>query len=112
MWAIDLLIRKDTSEKWGITNVLAMCEMIAAGYRITMDTDIENAFVVHCDGGNKQMRFVNRKGVYVLEQHGSTLRVASNKQVQCTANKMTPTNPILKSLIRVRDMLAWNWIRS
>ena len=46
-----------------------MCEMIAAGYRITMDTDIENAFVVHCDGG-KQMRFVNRKGVYVLEQHG------------------------------------------
>jgi len=56
-------------DKWGIANVLAMCEMIAAGYRITMDTDIENAFVVHCDGG-KQMRFVNRKGVYVFEQHG------------------------------------------
>ncbi|CAJ1945799.1 unnamed protein product, partial [Cylindrotheca closterium] len=30
----------------GIANVLAMREMIAAGYRITMDTDFDNAFVV------------------------------------------------------------------
>ncbi|CAJ1948096.1 unnamed protein product [Cylindrotheca closterium] len=53
----------------GIANVLAMREMIAAGYRITMDTDVDNTFVVHCDE-DRQMRFVNRKGVYVLEQLG------------------------------------------
>ncbi|CAJ1938397.1 unnamed protein product [Cylindrotheca closterium] len=51
----------------GIANVLAMCEMITAGYRNTMDTDVDNAFVVHCDG-DSEMQFVNRKGVYVLEQ--------------------------------------------
>ncbi|CAJ1948813.1 unnamed protein product [Cylindrotheca closterium] len=34
----------------GIANVLAMREMIAAGYRITLDTDADNAFIVHCDG--------------------------------------------------------------
>ncbi|CAJ1962554.1 unnamed protein product [Cylindrotheca closterium] len=54
----------------GIANVLAMREMIAAGYRITMDTDFDNAFVVHCDG-DRQMRFVNRKGVYMFEQLGA-----------------------------------------
>ncbi|CAJ1962153.1 unnamed protein product [Cylindrotheca closterium] len=54
----------------GIANVLAMREMIAAGYRITMDTDADKAFIVHCDG-NRKMRFVNRKGVYVLEQLGA-----------------------------------------
>ncbi|CAJ1945860.1 unnamed protein product [Cylindrotheca closterium] len=47
--------------------------MIAAGYRITMDTDFDNAFVVHCDG-DRQMRFVNRKGVYVLEQLGANVK--------------------------------------
>ncbi|CAJ1935776.1 unnamed protein product [Cylindrotheca closterium] len=56
----------------GIANVLAMREMIAAGYRITMDTDADNAFIVHCDG-NRKMRFVNRKGVYVLEQLGANV---------------------------------------
>ncbi|CAJ1933748.1 unnamed protein product, partial [Cylindrotheca closterium] len=56
-----------------IANVLAMREMIAAGYRITMDTDADNAFIVHCDG-NRKMRFVNRKGVYVLEQLGANVK--------------------------------------
>ncbi|CAJ1953561.1 unnamed protein product [Cylindrotheca closterium] len=58
----------------GIANVLAMREMIAAGYRITMDTDVDNAFVVHCDG-DRQMRFVNRKGVppEELYQHNRTI---------------------------------------
>ncbi|CAJ1944692.1 unnamed protein product, partial [Cylindrotheca closterium] len=37
-----------------------------------MDTDFDNAFVVHCDG-DRQMRFVNRKGVYVLEQLGANV---------------------------------------
>ncbi|CAJ1938817.1 unnamed protein product, partial [Cylindrotheca closterium] len=46
----------------GIANVLAMREMIAAGYRITLDTDADNAFIEHCDG-NRKMRFVNRKGI-------------------------------------------------
>ncbi|CAJ1929736.1 unnamed protein product [Cylindrotheca closterium] len=55
-----------------IANVLAMDEMIAAGYRITMDTDADNAFIVHCDG-NRKMRFVNCKGVYVLEQLGANV---------------------------------------
>ncbi|CAJ1940900.1 unnamed protein product [Cylindrotheca closterium] len=57
----------------GIANVLAMHEMIAAGYRITMDTDADNAFIVHCDG-NRKTRFVNRKGVYVLEQLGANVK--------------------------------------
>ncbi|CAJ1946079.1 unnamed protein product [Cylindrotheca closterium] len=57
----------------GIANVLAICEMNAAGYRITMDTDADNAFIVHCDG-NQRMRFVNRKGVYVLEQLGANVK--------------------------------------
>ncbi|CAJ1951553.1 unnamed protein product [Cylindrotheca closterium] len=57
----------------GITNVLAMREMIAAGYCITMDTDVDNAFVVDCDGDRK-MRFVNCKGVYVLEQLGANVK--------------------------------------
>ncbi|CAJ1954063.1 unnamed protein product [Cylindrotheca closterium] len=57
----------------GIANVLAMREMIAAGYRITMDTDADNAFIVQCDG-NRKMRFVNRKGVYVLEQLGANVK--------------------------------------
>ncbi|CAJ1963625.1 unnamed protein product [Cylindrotheca closterium] len=37
----------------GIANVLVMREMIAAGYPITMDTDADNAFIVHCDGNRK-----------------------------------------------------------
>ncbi|CAJ1933326.1 unnamed protein product [Cylindrotheca closterium] len=57
----------------GIANVLAMREMIAAGYRIIMDTDADNAFIVHCDG-NRKMRFVNCKGVYVLEQLGANVK--------------------------------------
>ncbi|CAJ1953153.1 unnamed protein product [Cylindrotheca closterium] len=56
----------------GIANVLAMRKMIAAGYRIIMDTDADNAFIVHCDG-NRKMRFVNCKGVYVLEQLGANV---------------------------------------
>jgi len=88
-----------------------MCEMIAAGYRITMDTDIENAFVVHCDGG-KQMRFVNRKGVYVLEQHGVNTE-SGFQQTSAMYRQQNDTNqPHFETLIRVRDMLAWNWIRS
>ncbi|CAJ1945845.1 unnamed protein product [Cylindrotheca closterium] len=57
----------------GIANVLAMREMIAAGYHIIMDTDADNAFIVHCDG-NRKMRFVNCKGVYVLEQLGAKVK--------------------------------------
>ncbi|CAJ1929284.1 unnamed protein product [Cylindrotheca closterium] len=38
-----------------------------------MDTDFDNAFVVHCDG-DRQMRFVNCKGVYVLEQLGADVK--------------------------------------
>ncbi|CAJ1940613.1 unnamed protein product, partial [Cylindrotheca closterium] len=57
----------------GIANVLAMREMIAVGYSITMDTDVDNAFIVHCDG-ETEMRFVNRKGVYVLEQLGANVK--------------------------------------
>ncbi|CAJ1935537.1 unnamed protein product [Cylindrotheca closterium] len=56
----------------GIANVLAMREMIAGGYCITMDTDADNAFIVHCDG-NRKMQFVNCKGVYVLEQLGANV---------------------------------------
>ncbi|CAJ1967972.1 unnamed protein product [Cylindrotheca closterium] len=62
----------------GIANVLAMREMIAAGYRITMDTDADNAFIVHCDGDRK-MQFVNRKGVYVLEQLGANVEPAAKE---------------------------------
>ena len=47
-------------------------EMITAGYRISMDSDVDNAFIVHCDA-DRQMRFVNRKGVYVLEQLGANV---------------------------------------
>ncbi|CAJ1935010.1 unnamed protein product, partial [Cylindrotheca closterium] len=57
----------------GIANVLAMREMIAAGYRITMDFYAYNAFIVHCDG-NRKMQFVNRKAVYVLEQLGANVK--------------------------------------
>ncbi|CAJ1940845.1 unnamed protein product [Cylindrotheca closterium] len=56
----------------GIANVLATREMIVAGYRITMDTDADNAFIVHCDG-NRKMQFVNCKGVHVLEQLGANV---------------------------------------
>ncbi|CAJ1943955.1 unnamed protein product [Cylindrotheca closterium] len=59
-------------DEYKIANVLAVREMIAAGYRITMDTDADNAFIVHCDE-NRKMRFVNRKGVYVLEQLGANV---------------------------------------
>ncbi|CAJ1938742.1 unnamed protein product [Cylindrotheca closterium] len=62
----------------GIANVLAMHEMIAAGYRITMDTDFDNAFVVHCDE-DRQMRFVNCKGVYVLKQLGANVEPSAKK---------------------------------
>ena len=50
----------------GRANVLSMSEMIKRGYRITFDSDDENAFIVHC-GGGKQMRFVNRKDIYIYE---------------------------------------------
>ena len=50
----------------GKANVLAMSEMINLGYRVTFDSDTDNAFIVHC-GGGRQMRFVHRKGVYVFE---------------------------------------------
>ncbi|CAJ1955033.1 unnamed protein product [Cylindrotheca closterium] len=60
----------------GIANVLAMRKMIAAGYRITMDIDADNAFIVHCDGDRK-MQFVNCKGVYVLEQLGAAAKETS-----------------------------------
>ncbi|CAJ1970255.1 unnamed protein product [Cylindrotheca closterium] len=38
-----------------------------------MDTDFDNAFVVHCDG-DREMQFVNRTGVYVLEQLGANVK--------------------------------------
>ncbi|CAJ1935527.1 unnamed protein product [Cylindrotheca closterium] len=62
----------------GIANVLAMREMIAVGYRITLDTDADNAFIVHCDK-NKKMQFVNCKGVYVLEQLGANVEPGAKK---------------------------------
>ncbi|CAJ1940932.1 unnamed protein product [Cylindrotheca closterium] len=55
-----------------------MREMNAAGYRITMDTDFDNAFVVHCDG-DRQMRFVNCRGVYVLEQLGANVKAGAKE---------------------------------
>ncbi|CAJ1929247.1 unnamed protein product [Cylindrotheca closterium] len=66
-------------DEGGIANALAMREMIAAGYRITMDTDADNAFIVHCDG-NRKMQSVNHKGVYVLEQLGANVK----RQVKST----------------------------
>ncbi|CAJ1932103.1 unnamed protein product [Cylindrotheca closterium] len=43
----------------GIANVLAMREMIAAGYRIAMDTDVDNGFVVHLDGDRQEQLVAN-----------------------------------------------------
>ena len=50
----------------GSANVLSFSELVAQGYRITMDTDVENAMIVHC-GRGRTMRFVCKKGVYVFE---------------------------------------------
>ncbi|CAJ1940837.1 unnamed protein product, partial [Cylindrotheca closterium] len=64
----------------GIANVLTMREMIVAGYRITMDTDADNAFIVHCDG-NRKMRFVNcRSGYAGLEMTSKMATVRKNKE--------------------------------
>ncbi|CAJ1940186.1 unnamed protein product [Cylindrotheca closterium] len=75
----------------GIANVLAMREMIAAGYRITMDTDFDNAFVVHCDG-DRQMRFVNRKGVYVLEQLGADVEAGAKETNAMYCRQLSSVN--------------------
>ena len=50
----------------GTANVNSMSEIIAMGYRVTMDSDVENAMIVHC-GGGQHIRFVMKKGVYVCE---------------------------------------------
>ncbi|CAJ1941591.1 unnamed protein product [Cylindrotheca closterium] len=75
----------------GIANVLAMREMIAEGYRITMDTDFDNAFVVHCDG-DRQMRFVNRKGVYVLEQLGADVEPGAKETSAMYRRQLSSVN--------------------
>jgi hypothetical protein len=53
-------------DREGSANVNSMSELVQHGYRITMDTDVDNAMIVHC-GGDRQMRFVMKKGVYVFE---------------------------------------------
>ncbi|CAJ1928546.1 unnamed protein product [Cylindrotheca closterium] len=75
----------------GIANVLAMREMIAAGYCITMDTDFDNAFVVHCDG-DRQMRFVNRKGVFVLEQLGADVKPGAKETSAMYCHQLSSVN--------------------
>ena len=57
----------------GKANVMSLSEMIEKGYRITMDTDVANAFIVHCNDG-KIMRFVESKGVYLWEDPKHPMR--------------------------------------
>ncbi|CAJ1935803.1 unnamed protein product [Cylindrotheca closterium] len=95
----------------GIANVLAMREMIAVGYRITMDTDADNAFIVHCDG-NRKMRFVNRKGVYVLEQLGANVKPGAKETSAMYRRQLSNFNnqPHLNFLQTNRmDMLDSTW---
>ncbi|CAJ1953538.1 unnamed protein product [Cylindrotheca closterium] len=89
-----------------IANVLAMREMIAAGYCITMDTDFDNAFVVHCDG-DRQMRFVNRKGVYVLEQLGVDVKPGAKETSAMYRRQLSSVNkqPHFKWICWTRDDL-------
>ncbi|CAJ1933112.1 unnamed protein product [Cylindrotheca closterium] len=64
--------------------------MIAAGYCITMDTDFDNAFVVHCDG-DRQMRFVNRKGD-VLEQLGANVEPGAKETSAMYPHQLSNVN--------------------
>ncbi|CAJ1951078.1 unnamed protein product [Cylindrotheca closterium] len=72
----------------GIANVLA------AGYRITMDTDADNAFTVHCDG-NRKMQFVNYD---MLDDMGVTIDPTAAGDHEPTAER---NNRTLKERVRV-----------
>ncbi|CAJ1946500.1 unnamed protein product [Cylindrotheca closterium] len=81
----------------GIANALAMCEMIATEYCIAMDTDADNAVFLHCDG-NRRMRFVNCKGVYVLDQPGTNVEPGAKETSAmyiCQLNNLN-NQPIFK----------------
>jgi hypothetical protein len=76
----------------GSANVNSMSELVKHGYRITMDTDVDNAMIVHC-GGGKQMRFVMKKGVYVFENpDGPRERGADETSLRARDNQ--PLNEI------------------
>ncbi|CAJ1962548.1 unnamed protein product [Cylindrotheca closterium] len=56
-----------------------------------MDTDFDNAFVVHCDG-DRQMRFVNRKGVYVFEQLGADVEPGAKETSAMYCHQLSNIN--------------------
>ena len=62
---IDRYPRASYFDEHGNANINSMSKMIEQGYRVVMDSDVENAFIVYC-GDNETMRFVQRKGVYVF----------------------------------------------
>ncbi|CAJ1953775.1 unnamed protein product [Cylindrotheca closterium] len=84
----------------GIANVLAMREMIAAGYRITMDTDADNAFIVHRDG-NRKMQFVNRMDV----QNGDAGLEMTSKMATVRKNKEGFTPRQVKAAMEARNAM-------
>ncbi|CAJ1946105.1 unnamed protein product, partial [Cylindrotheca closterium] len=56
-----------------------------------MDTDVDNAFVVHWDG-DRQMRFVNCKGVYVLEQLGADVKPGAKETSAMYCRQLSSVN--------------------
>ena len=51
-----------------MTNLRSLSEMVRRGYRVQMDTDLENAFLATSPNGEQIKFLCNDRGLYVLEQ--------------------------------------------
>ena len=51
-----------------MTNLRSLSEMVRRGYRVQMDTDLENAFLATSPNGEQIKFLCDDRGLYVLEQ--------------------------------------------
>lgn len=52
----------------GVANVLSLHQLVQEGYKVTMNLDEINEFLVHCHDGSIMQS--NRGGIYVLDRVG------------------------------------------
>ena len=85
--------------KDGIANIFAFSDMIKKGYRITIDTDVENAFLL--DNGKQRIKFeANDEGLYIYKpSNGFLEKVAQERH----ANKLAGVSFNLKTLTNKKE---------
>ena len=67
-----------------VSNLMALCDLVRRGHRVTYDSDVEDAFVVHVrDAKGRILRQIyfkaNNKGLYVKQKESEMLLEGGNK---------------------------------